>query len=233
MVSKICVIAGVGPGNGASLSRKFSSVGFEVVMLARNGVYLTELGNTIAGSHGIVCDVRDPDSICKAFARVQKDFGLVDVLVYNAGAGEWSSAEQTSIEGFESSWRTNALGLLVASQQVIPGMRKRKRGSIVVIGATASLRGGARTTAFASAKAAQRSLAQSMARGLGPAGVHVSYVVIDGVIDLERTRDHMPDKPNEFFLQPDAIAEAVYRLTEQDSSAWSFEIDLRPYAEKW
>ena len=112
-------------------------------------------------------------------------------------------------------------------------MKERGQGAIVVIGATASLRGGARTTGFASAKAAQRSLAQSMARGLGPAGIHVSYVVIDGVIDLERTRSRMPDRPDNFFLKPDAIAEAVYQLTEQDSSAWSFEVDLRPYAEKW
>jgi NAD(P)-dependent dehydrogenase (short-subunit alcohol dehydrogenase family) len=112
-------------------------------------------------------------------------------------------------------------------------MKARGRGVIVVIGATASLRGGARTTGFASAKAAQRSLAQSMARDLGPVGIHVSYVVIDGVIDLERTRSRMPDRPDDFFLQPDAIAETVYQLTEQDSSAWSFEVDLRPYAEKW
>jgi NAD(P)-dependent dehydrogenase (short-subunit alcohol dehydrogenase family) len=116
---------------------------------------------------------------------------------------------------------------------VIPAMKERGQGAIVVIGATASLRGGARTTGFASAKAAQRSLAQSMARGLGPAGIHVSYVVIDGVIDLERTRSRMPDHPDDFFLKPDAIAEAVFQLTEQDSSAWSFEVDLRPYAEKW
>ena len=232
-MSKICVIAGVGPGNGVSFTRKFLSAGFHVVMLARNGAYLKELSNTMAGSHGIICDVRDPDSVCQAFAQVHKDFGLVDVLIYNAGAGEWSPAEETTVEGFESSWRTNTLGLLVASQQVIPGMKERGRGSIIVIGATASLRGGARTTAFASAKSAQRSLAQSMARGLGSAGVHVSYVVIDGVIDLKRTRDRMPDKSDEFFLQPDAIADTVYRLMEQDPSAWSFEIDLRPYAEKW
>lgn len=232
-MSKICVIVGVGPGNGASFSRKFSSAGFQVVMLARNETYLIELSNTLVGSHGIVCDVRDPDNLRQAFAQVQKKFGSVDVLIYNAGAGEWSSVEETSIGGFESSWRTNALGLLVAAQQVIPDMKERGHGSIVVIGATASLRGGARTTAFASAKAAQRSLAQSMARGLGSAGVHVSYVVIDGVIDLERTREYMQDKPDDFFLQPDSIADVVYRLTEQDSSTWSFEIDLRPYAEKW
>jgi NAD(P)-dependent dehydrogenase (short-subunit alcohol dehydrogenase family) len=202
-------------------------------MLARNEAYLDELGGEVADSHAIVCDVQDPAAVREAFDRVHKTLGSVDVLIYNAGAGEWASIEETRIEGFESSWKTNALGLLVAAQQVIPAMKERGQGAIVVIGATASLRGGARTTGFASAKAAQRSLAQSMARGLGPAGIHVSYVVIDGVIDLERTRSRMPDRPDDFFLKPDAIAEAVYQLTEQDSSAWSFEVDLRPYAEKW
>jgi len=204
-----------------------------VAMLARNKAYLDELGGEVADSHAIGCDVQDPAAVREAFDRVHKTLGSVDVLIYNAGAGEWASVEETQIEGFESSWKTNALGLLVAAQQVIPAMKERGQGAIVVIGATASLRGGARTTGFASAKAAQRSLAQSMARGLGPAGIHVSYVVIDGVIDLERTRSRMPDRPDNFFLKPDAIAEAVYQLTEQDSSAWSFEVDLRPYAEKW
>ena len=232
-MTRNCVIAGVGPGNGASFARRFSAAGYRVAMLARNEEYLNELSDEVSDSYAIGCDVRDPEMVCKAFQRVHDELGSVDVLVYNAGAGEWASIEDTQIEGFESSWRTNALGLLVATQQVIPSMRACGRGMIVVIGATASLRGGARTTGFASAKAAQRSLAQSMARGLGPVGIHVSYVVIDGVIDLERTRSRMPDRPDDFFLQPDAIAETVYQLTEQDSSAWSFEVDLRPYAEKW
>ena len=232
-MTRNCVVAGVGPGNGASFTRRFSSAGYQVAMLARNETYLDELGAEVADSHAIGCDVQDPAAVREAFDRVHKTLGLVDVLIYNAGAGEWASVEETQIEGFESSWKTNALGLLVAAQQVIPAMKERGQGAIVVIGATASLRGGARTTGFASAKAAQRSLAQSMARGLGPAGIHVSYVVIDGVIDLERTRSRMPDRPDNFFLKPDAIAEAVYQLTEQDSSAWSFEVDLRPYAEKW
>ena len=232
-MTRNCVVAGVGPGNGASFTRRFSSAGYQVAMLARNKAYLDELGGEVADSHAIGCDVQDPAAVREAFDRVHKTLGSVDVLIYNAGAGEWASVEETQIEGFESSWKTNALGLLVAAQQVIPAMKERGQGAIVVIGATASLRGGARTTGFASAKAAQRSLAQSMARGLGPAGIHVSYVVIDGVIDLERTRSRMPDHPDDFFLKPDAIAEAVYQLTEQDSSAWSFEVDLRPYAEKW
>ena len=107
------------------------------------------------------------------------------------------------------------------------------RGAIIVTGATASLRGGANTAAFAAAKAAQRSLAQSAARSLGPKGIHVAYVIVDGVIDMPTTRTLLPDQPDEFFLKPDAIAETVYHIAHQDPSAWTFEVDIRPHVEKW
>ena len=232
-MSKVCVVAGVGPGNGASCCRRFAAEGYSIVMLARNADYLASLSAQLPGSLPIACDVRAPEAIETAFDRIRGEAGEVDVLIYNAGSGEWNSVEETTIEGMESSWRTNTLGLLVASQQVIPPMKARASGSIVVIGATASLRGGANSTAFASAKSAQRSLAQSMARRLGPTGIHVSYVIIDGIIDLERTRAARPDIPDEYYLQPDDIAQSVYDLTCQHRSAWTFELDLRPFGEKW
>ncbi len=232
-MSKVCVVAGVGPGNGASFSRRFASEGYTVVMLARNATYLEQLKSEVDGSLSMACDVRDPTAITGVFERIHREVGSVDVLIYNAGSGDWNNVENTTLEGMESSWRTNALGLLTAAQQVIPSMKANQTGWIVVIGATASLRGGANTAAFASAKAAQRSLAQSMGRSLGPAGVHVSYVIIDGIIDLERTRASRPDLSDEHFMQPDDIAESVYQLTCQHRSAWTFELDLRPYGEKW
>jgi len=232
-MSKVCVVAGVGPGNGASCCRRFAAEGYSIVMLARNADYLASLSAQLPGSLPIACDVRDPEAIETAFDRARGEVGEADVLIYNAGSGEWNSVEETTVEGMESSWRTNTLGLLVASQQVIPPMKARASGSIVVIGATASLRGGANSTAFASAKSAQRSLAQSMARRLGPTGIHVSYVIIDGIIDLERTRAARPDIPDEYYLQPDDIAQSVYDLTCQHRSAWTFELDLRPFGEKW
>ena len=232
-MSKVCVVAGVGPGNGASCCRRFAAEGYSIVMLARNADYLASLSAQLPGSLPIACDVRDPEAIETAFDRIRGEAGEVDVLIYNAGSGEWNSVEETTIEGMESSWRTNTLGLLVASQQVILPMKARASGSIVVIGATASLRGGANSTAFASAKSAQRSLAQSMARRLGPTGIHVSYVIVDGIIDLERTRAARPDIPDEYYLQPDDIAQSVYDLTCQHRSAWTFELDLRPFGEKW
>ena len=232
-MSKLCVITGVGAGNGASFSRRFTREGYRIVMLARNLAYLETLATEIPGSVAMECDVRDPGAIQQVFARIHEEIGTVDTLIYNAGAGEWASIMDTSLEGMESSWATNTLGLVACAQQVIPSMTENGEGNIMVIGATASLRGGAQSTAFASAKAAQRSVAQSMARDLGPKGIHVGYLVIDGIIDIERTRARFPDRANDFFMQPDAIAESVYALTQQDRSAWAFEIDLRPYGEKW
>jgi len=232
-LSKLCVITGVGAGNGASFSRRFTREGYRVVMLARNLAYLETLAKEIPGSVAMECDVRDPGAIQQVFARIHEDIGTVDTLIYNAGAGEWASIMDTSLEGMQSSWATNTLGLVACAQQVIPSMTENGEGNIMVIGATASLRGGAQSTAFASAKAAQRSVAQSMARDLGPKGIHVGYLIIDGIIDIERTRERFPDRADDFFMQPDAIADSVYALTQQDRSAWAFEIDLRPYGEKW
>ncbi len=233
MAKPVCVVVGVGPGNGAAFARKFAAAGLQTALLARNQVYLDELCSSVEGSRPYRCDVRDPNQIIDAFTRIKEDMGPVQALIYNAGAGQFSNVEETSVEAFENAWRVNALGCLVASQQVIPDMVQAGRGNIVVIGATASLKGSAGFAPFASAKASQRSLAQSMARHLGPKKIHVSYVILDGIVDLARTRQAMPDKPDEFFMQPDDIAQAVFYLTEQPGSAWTFELDLRPFAEKW
>ena len=232
-MSKLCVITGVGAGNGASFSRRFTREGYRVVMLARNLAYLETLAKEIPGSVAMECDVRDPGAIRDVFASIHEEIGTVDTLIYNAGAGEWASIMDTSLEGMQSSWATNTLGLVACAQEVIPSMTEKGEGNIMVIGATASLRGGAQSTAFASAKAAQRSVAQSMARDLGPKGIHVGYLIIDGIIDIERTRERFPDRADHFFMRPDAIADSVYAMTQQDRSAWAFEIDLRPYGEKW
>jgi NAD(P)-dependent dehydrogenase (short-subunit alcohol dehydrogenase family) len=145
----------------------------------------------------------------------------------------WGSVEEISPAQLEAALQVNTVGLLSTAQAVIPAMKAAGDGSIVVIGATASRRGGAKTAAFAPAKAAQRSLTESMARHLWPAGIHVSLVIIDGVVDLERTRARMPDKPDSFFVKPEGVASTVFMLTEQARSAWSFEVEARPFAETW
>jgi NAD(P)-dependent dehydrogenase (short-subunit alcohol dehydrogenase family) len=195
------------------------------------------LNSTCIGRSGGVTpprpDVREPKAVAAAFAQVRTALGEPGVLVYNAGTGKFGNIDAVGADDLESAWRTNALGCFLAVKEVLPGMRRRKRGSIVIIGATASLKGGANFLAFASAKAALRSLAQSLARELGPENIHVSHVVIDGVIDLERTRAAMPDKADDFFLKPDDIAASVLQLTRQPRSAWTFELDVRPFSEKW
>jgi NAD(P)-dependent dehydrogenase (short-subunit alcohol dehydrogenase family) len=166
-------------------------------------------------------------------SAIRNELGDVDVLVFNAGTGVWGTVEDVSAADFEVSWRVNTLGAFLTSKQVIPAMKAAKHGSIVFIGATASRRGNVKTAAFAPAKAAQRSLAESMARHLWPSGIHVSVVIVDGVVDLETTRQRMPDKPDAFFIQPDDVAETVYVLTQQRPSAWTFEIEARPFGETW
>jgi NADP-dependent 3-hydroxy acid dehydrogenase YdfG len=228
----VCVIVGAGPGNGQAFARAFVGAGFRVALLARDRARVQALAQS-CGAAGFACDVRDPRAVADAFAQVRAELGEAEVLVYNAGAGKFGNVDAVTADDLESAWRSNALGCFLVVKEVLPGMRRRKRGSIVTIGATASIKGGANFIAFASAKAALRSLAQSLARQLGPENIHVSHVVIDGVIDLERTRAMMPDKADDYFLKPDDIAASVLHLACQPKSAWTFELDARPFGEKW
>jgi NAD(P)-dependent dehydrogenase (short-subunit alcohol dehydrogenase family) len=233
MSDRVCVVTGVGPGTGAALVRRFAAEGYRVAMLARSAERLDELARTIVGTRGYAADVGDAAAVRDAFARVRSDLGPVDTLLYNAGSGVFAPFLDTPPDAFEAAWRTNALGLLLCAQEVVPAMLEAGRGTILVTGATASLRGGANFAAFAPAKAAQRVLAQSMARSLGPRGIHVGYVVVDGVIDIPNTRALFGDRPDDFFLRPDAIAETFWQLARQDRSAWTFELDVRPFGERW
>lgn len=231
-MSKVCVIAGVGPGNGLSLGKRFAGNGYTVALLARSETKLETFARQVPGSRTFACDVADESSVTTTFDAIREQAGEVDTLIYNAGAGIFGSVEDVDSVSFETAWRVNTLGCFLCCKQVIPAMKERG-GNIVVIGATASKRGGARFAAFASAKAAQYNLAQSMARHLGPQGVHVSYIIIDGVIDIPRTRERFPDRDDAFFLKPDDIAATIHHVTQQPPSAWTFEVDLRPAAENW
>ena len=175
----------------------------------------------------------DEASVERTFTAIAADMGEVEVLLYNAGSGVFGNIEDVSASDFEQSWRVNALGAFLASKQVIGPMKRAGKGSIVFIGATASRRGNVKTAAFAPAKAAQRSLAESMARHLWPAGIHVALLILDGVVDLPRTRKFMADKPDSFFVKPDDVAESVLQVTKQPSSVWSFEVEARPFGETW
>lgn len=229
----VVVVAGAGPGNGAALAKRFAEGGYAVALLARHVAKIQELADSIGGASAYACDVSDPQSVTSALAEVTADLGQVDVLLFNAGSGVFESVEEISPEAFEAAWRVNAYGALLCSQAVIPQMKKRGSGAIIFIGATASLKGGKTTAAFAPAKAAQRSLAQSMARSLWPAGIHVGIIIIDGIVDLPGTRRAMPDKADDFFVDANGVAENAWHLVHQDRRAWSFEVEARPFGETW
>jgi NAD(P)-dependent dehydrogenase (short-subunit alcohol dehydrogenase family) len=233
MSKPVCAIVGVGPGNGAAFARRFADEGFSLALLARTRDLTSELAAKFPDSQAYPCDVADPSSVQRAFEAIRQELGEVDVLVYNAGSGTWGTVEEITTRDLEMAFRVNTSGLLASVQAVIPGMKVKGTGNIVVIGATASRRGGAKTAAFAPAKAAQRSLAESMARHLWPAGIHVSLIIIDGVVDLPRTRERMKDKPDSFFILPADVAATAFHLTEQARSAWSFEVEARPFGETW
>jgi NAD(P)-dependent dehydrogenase (short-subunit alcohol dehydrogenase family) len=233
MNKPICAVVGVGPGNGAALARRFADEGYAVALLARSSGVSERIASEFEDARFFECDASRPESVDRAFSQIAQEMGAVDALVYNAGSGVWGSVEEIGIDDFEMSWRINALGALAATQNVIPAMKQKAAGNIIFIGATASLRGGAKTAAFAAAKAAQRSLAQSMARQLWPQGIHVSLVIVDGMVDLPGTRKMMPDKSDEFFIKPDDLAATAFALTVQPRSAWSFEVEARPFGESW
>ena len=233
MIKPVCVIVGVGPGNGSAFARRFSKEGYRLVLLARSLEFINQLASEIGDAYAYECDVTNDRSIQLVFDRVKHELGQIDVVIYNAGSGYWGNIEKIKVEEFELNWRVNTLGLFLVSQQIIPIMKEKGQGKMIVIGATASKRGGIQTAAFAPAKAAQRSLTESMAKYLWPLGIHIALVIIDGIIDLPKTREHMPDKPDSFFVKPNDVASTVYFLTQQPSSTWSFEIEIRPLGEVW
>ena len=233
MAAKVCVVAGVGPGTGAALCRRFAAGGYRVAMLARNGERLSALEREIAGSKGYAVDVTDASAVKAVVARLGAELGTASVLVHNAVAGHFGEVLEVTPEALDQTFRTNVLSLMHLGQALAPPMLAAGGGAIVVTGNTSARRGAATFAAFAPSKAAQRILAESMARSLGPKGIHVAYVVVDAVIDVPWTRQAFAGRPDEFFAQPAAIADTVYHVAHQDRSAWTFDVDLRPFGEKW
>ena len=229
----VCAVVGVGPGNGAALGRRFAREGYAVALLARTNDVSGPLAASLPDARAYLCDAAEPQSVAHAFEAIERDMGPVHTLVYNAGSGVWGTVEEIDPEVLDNSLRVNVLGLMRTAKRVIPSMKSGGGGNIVVIGATSSRRGVARTAGFAPAKAAQRSLTESMARHLWPDSIHVSLIIVDGVVDLPRTRALLKDKPDDFFIAPDDLADAAYRLTTQPRSAWSFEVEARPFKEHW
>ncbi|MCW3781218.1 SDR family NAD(P)-dependent oxidoreductase [Defluviimonas salinarum] len=232
MTKPVCAILGVGPGNGMACARRFSEGGYALGLCSRRGPDAAALAS-VSDAHGYACDVTDPASLDAALAAIRADLGPIETLVFNAGSAHWGDIDALDADALRRDVEVNAVGLFLAAKGVLPGMRELGRGNIVVIGAGAALRGRPGTIAFAAGKAAQRSVAQSLARQLGPENIHVAYLVLDGVVDLATTKARMPDKPETFFLSAEGVAEAAFAVTRQDRQAWSFELDLRPFGESW
>ena len=229
----VSAIVGVGPGNGEALARRFAADGYAVALMARRPELIERLAGELPGARPYVCDAADATSVAATFAKARAELGDVDVLAFNAGSGVWGTIEQVSAEDFERSWRINTLGLFLTAREVIPAMRAGGKGAIVVIGATASRRGVAGTAAFAPAKMAQKGLAESMARHLGPSGIHVALIIVDGIVRSPSAQARYPDRPVDAFIAPEAVADIAAYLVKQDRSAWSFEVEARPFAETW
>ena len=219
----VAVVVGVGPGLGAALVRRFAKEGMDVAMAARQGDRLTGLAKETGGkAYG--CDATVETAVDDLFAAVERDLGRPWLVVFNAGGFVRKPIAELSVSDVEGAWRSNCLGGFLVGRAAARAMLPAGSGTIIFTGATAAMRGGVNFAAFAMGKFGLRALAQSMARELGPKGIHVAHTIIDGQIG---------DNAEGTKLAPAAIAEAYWQLHRQAKSAWTQELDLRPWAEKF
>lgn len=236
-VNQIALVFGVGPGLGLALVRCFANVGMRVGMAARNSdrlqAWCTELTDEGAQIKVYACDVTNENEVSDTFNSIQQDFGTPDVVVFNAGAFMPAQVLDIKPEDFEQCWRVGCFGGFLVGREAANLMLSQGSGTIIFTGATASLRGGANFANLAVGKFGLRALVQSMARELGPKGIHIAHVIIDGQIQSERYADLAKERPEDGLLNPDAIADSYLQLHLQHRSAWTLELDLRPWVEKF
>ena len=222
------LIAGAGPGISASLARSLIALGVKTALAARNVQKLDVLIRD-TGAQAFAADVSDPESVAKLFDRVTDRIGVPEIVVYNAGARAHGPLAELDPAAVQKAVATTAFGGFLVTQQAAKRMLPRGRGAILLTGATASVKGFANSAAFAMGKFALRGLAQSAARELAPRGIHVAHFIIDGMVRAEHRPDPA-DRPDS-TLNPDAIAQAYIDVLRQPRSAWSHEIELRPWVE--
>ena len=232
-MNRVALITGVGPGLGAALARRFAQQGFRIGLIARKPEFIETLAHEIsaAGSSALclTVDVSRPAEAASAVNRVHEKLGPVGVLIHNASGAAGEGLLTTTPEEFEQSWRVGTLGAFVYARETVPDMFAAGAGAMLFTGATSSVRGGG-WLAFSSAKFALRGLVQSLARELWPRGIHVAHVVIDGLIATSADGAHLENEPT---LDPARIADAYWHLADQERSAWTLELDLRPHAEQF
>lgn len=237
----VALVIGAGDATGGAIARRFARDGFTACVTRREKEHLEALVTQIRAeggkAHGFGSDARDEAQAIELFDTIERDIGPVEVAVFNIGANVRFPITETTVRVYTKVWEMCALGGFLMGREAAKRMLPRGRGTILFTGATASLRGGAGFSAFAGGKHALRALAQSMARELGPQGIHVAHVVIDGAIDTAFIRDLFPQayalKDQDGILNPEAIAENYWHLHRQPRSAWTQEMDMRPWIEKW
>ena len=245
MTKPVALITGVGDATGAALARRFAAGGYRVAMLARNADRLQRFETEIDDARAYVCDVGDLDALHATIETIRAELGNPEILVHNAVRHTFDTFLDADPEELERNFRVNTTALLYLARALAPDMIEAGRGAIMVTGNTASLRGVPNYALFAPTKAAQRVLAESLARDLGPKGVHVGYVTIDAAIDVTWLGEG-DDRPSwleppagwpwpreDYFAKPDSIAEEVFHLAHQDRSTWTFDLVIRPFAEPW
>lgn len=235
--SEIALIVGAGPGLGAALARHFGAAKMRVVIAARHERTLREVMDTRVREgidlRGVVCDATREHDVTRLFASVERELGTPDLVVHNAGRYAHGGILDTEPDTFEACWRVGCFAGFLVGRAAARAMLQRGRGTIVFTGATASWRGGDGYAALAVEKFGVRALAQSMARELGPRGIHVAHVIVDGHILSERFRDEAEKKAPDSLLAPGGIAETYLHLHLQHRSAWTQELDLRPWVERF
>jgi len=238
---RTCLIVGAGIGLGSGLARAFAAEGL-TVCLARRSRNLAELeqlakeiGDAGGMAHAFGVDARDEDEVTALVNRIEAEIGPLEVVIFNVGGNVRFSIRDTTARVFRKTWELAAFGGFLTGREAARVMVPRGRGTIIFTGATASIRGSKGFAAFASAKHALRALAQSMARELGPEGVHVAHVVVDGLIDGKFARENFSDAQDRLdrdeILSPDDIAQTYVNLWQQPRSTWTHELDLRPWTE--
>ncbi|MCP1335536.1 SDR family oxidoreductase [Futiania mangrovi] len=240
-MSDVCLIVGAGDGTGAAVAHRFAREGFTICAARRNGDKLLPLIDGLKAqghaAHGHALDARDEEQVVRLFAEIEGSIGPVGVCVFNVGGNVRIPIREMTREKYFKVWEMSALAGFLVCREAARVMVPRGRGTILMTGATASMRGGSGFAAFAGAKHALRALAQSMARELGPEGIHVAHLVVDGGIDSEAAHVRQPDRyarhGRAAFIDPEAIAEAYWHLHCQPRTAWTHEMDIRPAIETW
>jgi NADP-dependent 3-hydroxy acid dehydrogenase YdfG len=232
----VAAVVGVGAGLGAALARCFAT-GYKVALIARSADIIEKVAEEIRAAAGIAYPIRSDatieEQVAATHAQIRRELGPIEILIYNGGRRPMGRLLETTPEVFEQTWRLHTFGAFLWARQVVPEMLSRGGGTILITGATAGVRPWPTSAAFAPAKFAVRGLAQVLARDLHPQGIHVAYINVDGGIDMPLLRKFRPEAKDEDLLKPAAIADAFWYLAHQDPSAWTHELDIRPFTEKF